>query len=137
MKLTKEAGRKILRKIYVGLGLTSAALVFQACYGVDPGFGQENDILIRGVVKSKTTNDPIEGIKVGIKAYDEDMYVHVLTDDAGKFEFYIPPYYVPDEMCVIQLEDIDGTENGSYSSKEFSVEKNTMELGDILLDVAE
>ena len=130
MKLTKEAGRKILRKIYVGLGLTTTALVFQACYGVPSDMTRE-DVLIRGTVKSKSTNDPIKGIKISAK----DMYQYGLTDDAGKFQFYVPR----DERCVIEVEDIDGAENGSYSSEKLPVKlsKREIDLGDILLDVAE
>ena len=129
MKMTKETGRKILRKIYTGLGLTTVALVFQACYGTPQTMGL--DVLIRGVVKSKTTNEPIEGIKISVK----DMYQYELTDSAGKFQFYVPQ----EEICIIQLDDIDGTENGSYSSTKISVDllKDKMDLGDILLDDAE
>ena len=129
MKMTKETGRKILRKIYTGLGLTTVALVFQACYGTPQTMGL--DVLIRGVVKSKTTNKPIEGIKVSVK----DMYQYELTDSAGKFQFYVPQ----EEICIIQLDDIDDAENGSYSSTKISVDlsKDRMDLGDILLDDAE
>ena len=129
MKMTKETGRKILRKIYTGLGLTTVALVFQACYGTPQTMGL--DVLIRGVVKSKTTNEPIEGIKISVK----DMYQYELTDSAGKFQFYVPQ----EEICIIQLDDIDGTENGSYLSKKISVDlqKGKMDLGDILLDDVE
>jgi putative lipoprotein (rSAM/lipoprotein system) len=129
MKMTKETGRKILRKIYTGLGLTTVALVFQACYGTPQTMGL--DVLIRGVVKSKTTNKPIEGIKVSVK----DMYQYELTDSAGKFQFYVPQ----EEICIIQLDDIDGAENGSYSSTQISVDlsKDRMDLGYILLNDAE
>jgi putative lipoprotein (rSAM/lipoprotein system) len=129
MKITKEIGRKILRKIYTGLGLTTVALVFQACYGTPQAMGL--DVLIRGVVKSKTTNKPIKGIKISVK----DMYQYELTDSAGEFQFYVPQ----EEICVIQLDDIDGTENGSYSSTAISVNlvKDKMDLEDILLDDAE
>jgi putative lipoprotein (rSAM/lipoprotein system) len=129
MKMTKETGRKILRKIYTGLGLTTVALVFQACYGTPQTTGL--DVFIRGVVKSKTSNKPIEGIKVSVK----NVYQYELTDSTGKFQFYVPQ----DEICTIQLDDIDGAENGSYSSTKISVDlsKNKIDLGDILLDDAE
>ncbi|MDR2601587.1 MAG: carboxypeptidase-like regulatory domain-containing protein [Spirochaetaceae bacterium] len=129
MKTTKEICRKILRKIYTGFGLTTVALVFQACYGTPQTMGL--DVLLRGVVKSKTTNDPIKGIKISVK----DMYQYELTDSAGKFQFYVPQ----EGSCVMQLDDIDGIENGSYSSMEISVDlsKDKMDLGDIFLDDAE
>ncbi|MDR1249548.1 MAG: hypothetical protein LBK63_09625 [Treponema sp.] len=129
MKITKASGRKILRKIYTGLGLTTVALVFQACYGTPQALGL--DVLIRGVVKSKTTKDPIKGIKISVK----DMYQYELTDSAGKFQFYVPQ----EEICVIQVDDIDGTENGSYSSIEIPVDllKDKIDMGNIFLDDAE
>jgi hypothetical protein len=127
--MTKEIGRKILRKIYTGLGLTTVALVFQACYGTPQTMGL--DVLIRGVVKSKTTHDPIKGIKISVK----DMYQYELTDNGGNFQFYVPQ----DEICIIQLDDIDGIENGSYSSTKISVDlsKDKIDLGIIFLDNAE
>jgi hypothetical protein len=127
-RVAKETTRKILRKIYTGLGLTTVSLVFQACYGTPQTMGL--DVLVRGVVKSEKTNKPIEGIKVSAKG----LYQHELTDSAGKFQFYVPQ----EEICVIQLEDIDGTENGSYSPMELSVDlsKDKIDL-DILLNDAE
>jgi hypothetical protein len=129
MRKAKETFRKILRKIYIGLGLTTAALVFQACYGTP----MELDILVRGVVKSKITNTPIGGIQVSVK--DPYQYDLTLTDNDGEFWLYVPK----EEICIIQLDDIDGTENGSYSSTKISVDspKEKMDLGDILLDDAE
>jgi putative lipoprotein (rSAM/lipoprotein system) len=131
MKTTSERIRRIIRKIYTGLGLTTVALVFQACYGTPQAMGL--DVLIRGVVKSNKTKDPIEGIKISVK----DRYQSDLTDSAGTFVFFIPQ----DEMNSLQLEleDIDGPENGLYLSKTISVElsKDETNLGDILLDVAE
>lgn len=129
MKKTKETVRKILRKIYTGLGLTTVALVFQACYGTPQAMGL--DVLIRGVVKSKTTNVPIKGIQVSAK----DMYQCELTDSDGRFQIYVPQ----EAFCNIQLDDIDGVENGSYSSREILVNlsKNNIDLENIFLDDAE
>jgi hypothetical protein len=128
MKKTSEIARKILRKIYTGLGLTTVALVFQACYGTPQTTGL--DVLVRGTVKSKKTNAPIKGIKVSAK----ELYQYELTDSSGKFQFYVPQ----EEIC-IQFDDIDGTENGSYSSKEisFNLYATPMDLEDIFLDDAE
>lgn len=129
MKKTQEIYRKILRKIYTGLGLTTVALVFQACYGTPQTLGL--DVLIRGVVKSKTTKTPIKGIKVSVK----DMYQYKYTDSSGKFQLYVPQ----EEFCTIQLDDIDGIENGSYSSREIPVylSENKIDMEDILLDDTE
>jgi hypothetical protein len=129
MKITKEIGRRILRKIYTGLGLTTVALVFQACYGTPQSIGL--DVLIRGVVKSKTSRGPVKGIKVSVR----DMDQYELTDSDGKFQFYVPQ----EEIYILQLDDVDGPENGSYFSKEIPVDlsKDKIDLGDILLDAAE
>ncbi|MDR1147531.1 MAG: carboxypeptidase-like regulatory domain-containing protein [Spirochaetaceae bacterium] len=127
MKITKEIGRKILRKIYTGLGLTTVALVFQACYGTPQSMGLE--VPIRGVVKSKKNNDPIEGIKISVK----DMYQSELTDSDGKFRLYVPM----EDYYTVQLEDIDGEVNGSYLPTTIDFHKNEMDLGDIFLDDAE
>jgi hypothetical protein len=89
------------------------------------------DIRIRGVVKSKTTKDPIKGIKVSVK----DMYSYELTDSIGGFQFYVPQ----EEGYILRFEDIDGAENGSYKPKETFVDstKDIIVLGDIFLDDAE
>ncbi len=123
MKKTNEVRRKILRKIYTGLGLTTAALVFQACYGTPQVM--ESDILIRGTIKSKTTSAPIEGIKVSVKG----MYQSELTDSAGEFRVYVPR----EDSYTIQLADIDGQENGSYLPKEISADLSERPI-DIFLD---
>jgi putative lipoprotein (rSAM/lipoprotein system) len=129
MKKTKEIIRKILRKIYAGLGLTTVALVFQACYGTPQAMGL--DVLIQGTVKSTTTKKPIKGIQVFVK----DMYQSELTDENGIFQIYVPQ----EDSYTIQFDDIDGPDNGSYQPKEMSVElsKNKIDLGDISLDAAE
>jgi putative lipoprotein (rSAM/lipoprotein system) len=124
MKRTKEIARKIARKIYTGLGLTTVALVFQACYGTPQAMGL--DVLIRGTVKS-TTNEPIEGIKVSVK----DAPQHELTDSAGTFQIYVSR----EDSYTIQFDDIDGVKNGSYQSKEMRVSSSKNEIDvDIALD---
>jgi putative lipoprotein (rSAM/lipoprotein system) len=124
MKKTSEISRKILRKIYTGLGLTTVALVFQACYGTPQTMGL--DVLIQGTVKS-TTNDPIEGIKVSVT----DVYQYELTDSAGKFQIYVPQ----EDFCTIRFEDIDDEKNGSYKTKEIPVELSKKKIDmDISLD---
>jgi putative lipoprotein (rSAM/lipoprotein system) len=131
MKKTSETCRKILRKIIIGLGLSTGALAFQTCqefndeYGPGPAMGL--NVLIQGTVKS-TTNDPIKGIKVSAN----DLYQYDLTDDAGEFQIYVPW----ENFCTIRFEDIDGEENGSYKTKEISVElsKNKINREDISLD---
>jgi hypothetical protein len=129
MKKAKEIARKILRKFYTGLGLTAVALVFQACYGPPQAIGL--DTLIRGVVKSKKTKEPISGIKVSV----DDVYQYEMTDSSGKFMIYVPQ----GEICTIRFDDIDGMDNGSYLPKELPVDvsKDKIDLEPVLLDDAE
>ncbi|MDR2408578.1 MAG: hypothetical protein LBE13_10785 [Bacteroidales bacterium] len=129
MNKIKEKGRKILRKIYAGIGLSAVAFVFQACYGTPQSTG--NDTYLQGFVKSKTTNNPIMGIKVSVK----DMYQYEITDSTGKFQLYV----AGDNFCTLQLDDIDSTENGSYLSKAITVDlsKHRIDLGKIFLNEAE
>lgn len=100
--------RNWIRSIIGGLSFTSALFVFQACYGSPQDF--ENDILIEGHVKSKTTGLPIEGIKVsveGVMAYDVTNYI-------GLFSFYTE---IADNMKIM-FEDIDSTKHGFYLNKD-------------------
>ncbi|MDR1127408.1 MAG: hypothetical protein LBL06_04685 [Treponema sp.] len=128
MKDIKRIGRKVLRRICAGLGITSVAFIFQACYGTPQATGF--DVLIRGVVKSKTNGSPIKGIKVSAN----NLYSYEKTDEDGEFHFYIPK-----EDCTIRFEDIDGKENGLYLPKEIPIkpQEDEMTLGDILLNEAE
>jgi hypothetical protein len=86
------------------------------------------DIKLSGTVKSKTTNQPIKGIKVTV---NDGRFNHGFTDVNGKFDFYthvpnwnkyyshkdsITVIYTPDSVRVHFL-DIDGIENGEFADK--------------------
>ena len=62
MKKLSEKGRKALRMIYRGLGVTAVSLIFQACYGMPYDMG--DDVTIYGSVRAKETSKPIKGIRV-------------------------------------------------------------------------
>ena len=119
MKKNNLKLRKLLRTIFGGISLTAIAFVFQACYG--PGPDLFYDIKLTGIVKSKTTDLPIKGIKVTVN--DEQNFG--ITDEHGKFDFYASVsnaydysndsvQYKPDSVYVRFL-DIDGNENGSFA----------------------
>jgi len=100
--------RKILRRIFGALSLSSALFIFQACYGTPKDFGA--DIYIQGFVKSKTTNLPIPGIKVSITNQPQ----YEITDNTGKFKIYSTlenEYY-------LKFEDIDDVKNGAFLPKD-------------------
>ena len=102
-----EKKRKIFRKIFGFLSFSTALFVFQACYGTPQDIGK--DVYINGIVKSKSTNLPIKGIKVTI-----DNLVNRLTDSSGFFEFYT----TPSDKYEFRFEDIDSTNNGEYHYKD-------------------
>lgn len=97
-----------LKKGFMGLCLTSAAFVFQACYGTGPDMG--NDLYVMGTVKSKTTGEAIPGIKVSIA----DQIQYTLTDNAGFFNFYMPL----SDTVRLRFEDVDEKRFGYYHTKD-------------------
>jgi len=123
MKLS-EKSRRILRKIYCGLGVTAVSFVFHACddptgqskgnwgaYGPAPAYGPGPDyvreeVLIRGKVISKKTGEPVRGISVFINNINRDY--PYLTGFLGEFFIYVPKL----DNYNIVFTDIDGDENG-------------------------
>jgi len=124
MRKIKLKSRSLLRKIFGCVSLTAAAFVFHACYG--PGPDPFYDVKLTGMVKSKTTNLPIKGIKIVI----DNGRNYGFTDKNGKFDFYasVPSYdyhnsedslfvrYTSDSIKVHFL-DVDGIENGYFEDK--------------------
>jgi len=108
MKNLADKKRKILRKVYGALSLSSALFVFQACYGTPQDLGM--DVSIQGSVKSKATNEPIAGVKVSIG----NLPQYEITDNEGKFVIYTSR----DSIYNVKFEDIDSTKNGTFSTKD-------------------
>lgn len=108
MKNLADKKRKILRKVYGALSLSSALFVFQACYGTPQDLGM--DVSIQGSVKSKATNEPIAGVKVSIG----NLPQYETTDNEGKFVIYTSR----DSIYNVKFEDIDSTKNGTFSTKD-------------------
>jgi len=122
MKKIELKSRKLLRTIFGCISFTAVAFVFQACYGIGPD--RYYDVKLTGIVTSKTTNLPIEGIKISV---NDQPYNYGFTDKDGNFEFYASvsgwehwvndsTVYKPDSVKV-QFLDIDGIENGSFNDK--------------------
>ena len=126
MKNLELKYRKLLRKIFGCVSFTAVAFVFQACYGVVDTYS----IRLTGIVKSKTTNLPIKGIKVMVngearyEAYENCGF----TNEEGQFDFYaeVPKwdYYdnvdstrYPADSVRVRFLDIDSTENGYFEDK--------------------
>jgi len=100
--------RNWIRNMIGGLSFTTILFVFQACYGTPRDIG--NDILVQGMVKSKTTGQPIQGIKVAPVHGTQFQ----LTDYQGKFSFYI----FSDGDLMLRFEDADSTQNGTFRTKD-------------------
>ncbi|MEN8228264.1 MAG: radical SAM-associated putative lipoprotein [Bacteroidota bacterium] len=97
-----------LRNIVRGLSFTSALFIFQCCYGTPQDL--HSDIMVQGIVKSQTSGNPIEGIKVSVA--NNSQYEH--TDKDGFFAFYTEP----SNTLTLKFEDVDDVQNGSYSYKD-------------------
>jgi hypothetical protein len=67
-------------------------------------------MLVEGQVKSKTSGQPIEGIKVS----DAETGQYLLTGSEGEFSFYTELRENP----AFRFEDIDSAENGHYLNKD-------------------
>jgi hypothetical protein len=109
MRKLSEKWRRLWRKIFKILGVTGAALVFQAGYSI-----RQVDY-ITGTVSSSATNEPIPNVKVtisqtnpaqnGVNPYRQE----IVTDDEGKFSSSLPQSY-GDLIFIIEFED--ETEDG-------------------------
>lgn len=95
-----EKNRRVLRRIYQGLGAATISLLFQACYGMPI---DDDSVTIQGKVSSKT-DIPIPGIKVSVESSD------CFTNENGNFFIYL----TKQELYKLQFEDVDGPKNGSY-----------------------
>jgi hypothetical protein len=122
----KDRKRKILRKIYGALSLSTALFVFQACYG--PRIDEGKDVYFQGLVKSKSTNLPIPGIKVSI----ENQPQYIFTDNQGSFRIYAATAL----EYKLKFEDIDSTTNGYFLPKDTLLKTDDKSAFlNILLDV--
>ena len=100
--------KKWIRGLVGGLSFSSALFVFQACYGTMQDFGM--DTLVEGLVTSKSSGLPIEGIKVSIP---ENMQ-YTYTDNEGRFGMYTRMI----DSLGITCEDVDSIQNGLYVNKD-------------------
>lgn len=98
--------RKLLRALFGLFSFSSAMFVFQACYGMPPDYGL--DLYISGKVVAKSSNLPIEGIKVSVDGSSN----YGVTDSSGFYSFYNER----NNGLKFRFEDIDSTKNGYYQT---------------------
>ncbi|MDR0333135.1 MAG: carboxypeptidase-like regulatory domain-containing protein [Dysgonamonadaceae bacterium] len=115
MKKIELKSRKFLRKIFAGISLTAVAFVFQACYG--PMEDCHYDIKLSGTVTSKTTNLPIQGIKVSMNG----GLNYGVTDKNGNFNFFANASDCFEDENVVHFLDIDGAENGKFAERKMKI----------------
>jgi len=119
MKKIELKTRRLLREIFKGVSLTSLAFVFQACYGPLPD-DRFCDVNFTGVVVSKSTNLPVEGIAVVIQNGARNTGY---TDINGRFSIYaaIPGLSANGVTVKVSFQDIDGSANGHFDDTTVSV----------------
>ena len=115
--------RNWTQKLIAGLSFTSVLFVFQACYGTPQDDGI--DILAEGLVKSKTTGLPIEGIKVSNIRFQQ----YAFTGADGKFSFYT----LSDGNLSLRFEDVDFFKNGYFQSHDTILDSKS---GSIYVNIA-
>jgi putative lipoprotein (rSAM/lipoprotein system) len=117
MKKISKTGRRLLRAVCAGLGLTAAACPIMGAYGMPVAYGMppdyQQEYTIRGRVKTKT-DQPIKGIRIAAKR-DEETVAYSMTDNTGFFTIYVP-YHNPEteNKFTLQFTDVDGFENGGF-----------------------
>ncbi|MDR0545975.1 MAG: carboxypeptidase-like regulatory domain-containing protein [Dysgonamonadaceae bacterium] len=109
--------RKWFRGLLMSSSLTAVAFIFHACYGAPADFGF--DVKLTGTVKSKTTRQPVKGIKVSTP----NNMNYGLTDEKGDFSFYayIDSQENRPDSVVVKFIDLDGVENGYFQDKEIII----------------
>jgi putative lipoprotein (rSAM/lipoprotein system) len=107
-----ERSRKVLRRIYQGLGAATVSILFQACYGP-----MMDDVHINGTVSSKA-NQPIPDIKVCVENFSFSS-----TDKDGNFDIYV----LGQTSYNLLFVDVDGPLNGSYKTLEKRISMNEAE----------
>ena len=138
MKKLSEKGRRVLRRIYSGLGAAAVSFSFPACdwlwpapeYGMPPApeYGMppyyEENLLFQGQVKSKETGEPIQGISIWIK--DIRSYPYLTAID-GSFYIFVPKQ----DGYTVVFTDIDGGEKGGLF-KQYTLNLTTEECEALL-----
>ena len=145
MKKLAEKHRKLLRKIFLGIGAAATALGIQGCwffpapkYGMPdaPEYGMpypEQDVVIQGQVLSAATDKPITGINVSLQ---NNASLYDRTSITGYFYIYAPRQ----DSFVLEFEDVDGPFNGGLfqrKEKEISLTDTDTSFKVYLTEVTE
>jgi len=108
-----------------GISVPAAALVLQACYGMQ----EPTEVQITGKVRAKETGEPIFGIIVSI---DEGTEYWDYTGKNGYFYITVPIQ----DVYKITLKDVDGPYNGGlFKEKTWTLKKDDMTNNALLIDM--
>jgi hypothetical protein len=106
---------KWFRKLLGGLSLTTAAFIFQACYGTDRDMGP--DVHLEGKVASRVSGLPISGIKVTL----DGLNLLDTTNQNGEFSIYTR--FASNYKLI--FEDVDSLLNGTFKNYDTIVSGNS------------
>ena len=105
--------------------------IFPIFSGCDPGgikceYGTPNaDYIFKGKVINQTTGMPVKHIQISIERSNKNMYGilndTLYTDSRGNYTLEYNDFPFSDLKVKYKLEDIDGSENGSFLTKEDSL----------------
>jgi len=112
MRKISEKWRRLWRKIWIFLGISSASLVFQG------GYSMMQSEWFSGTVRSGTTNEPLSNIRVTIRDANEKNGpdgMEILTNDSGMFSYRLPQMY-GDLIFILELED-DAENRDKFQNK--------------------
>jgi hypothetical protein len=99
---------RLRRKILKVLGISGAAFIFQA------GYGMRQPDLFSGRVLSGMTSEPVANVKVSIRPDlpgGKKNIIEIVTDSSGSF-YYNLPSDKGEVVYIIDFEDTDSGENG-------------------------
>ena len=122
MKKIIKISSKICGELLAVLGF-SAAVTSCMKYGMPSEYGMPSaDYFIDGNIVSEQTEEPINGLKVRwVERVNGDEYAidSVLSNEKGNFEFVRHKNFLMD--YAIEIQDIDGAENGTFNDTTINV----------------
>lgn len=116
-----------IKAIVSGFLTVGSTLTIAACYGVT----QSDHYLIHGLVMDRITGQGIEGLQVC--ASEGEYQECALTNDVGQYAIEVPTS-LDDTGFTICAKDIDGAQNGSYTTTCRTVEAHMYDDINFVLD---
>lgn len=132
----KAARRFLLKRWIVILGFFAGFFSSTGCHLISEDTGGESYMyapptflynnVVTGMVISAETEKPIPGISVTIDEWGDSG----VTDSNGKYSITVGTDTPEDTTYTVHADDIDGTDNGSFSSEEATIVITVQEATD-------